>query len=125
MRLWPLLIITLLLNAVLIVAKFLLFGLFNSSLLPIQLIYLLFVFVISIAAARRLGILNYFEGIFGGLLWLVFQLILDYIFIVPFFGFQVFKYWYVWLGHGLMVFAVIFIHKKRHVLIRRTGVDPY
>lgn len=82
-------------------------------------VYGFLVFIISMACARRLGVINYLEAMMVCVVWLIMLFLLDYFVLRLIVGLQVFARGMFWISYLVMLFAVFFFHKKRHVEIRR------
>ena len=84
-----------------------------------QLFFWTIIAVVSAAFVRRLGVINLFECVFLQMLWVGLDLLLDLLITSLYTGLRIFSDWVYWAGYGIMVLAVFFAHKKRHVHIRR------
>jgi len=84
-----------------------------------NLIYWALVIITATVLVRSLGVINYFEGIFTAFLWLVVGIISDLIILTTLIGYGMYSKWQFWVGYLLMVLAVFFFHRKRHVEIRK------
>lgn len=82
-------------------------------------LYYALVFILSLAFARRLGVINYLEAIFVCIFWFFTNLFSDLLFTSNFLGTSMFTQRQLWLGYLAMLLAVFFFHKKRHVQIRK------
>ncbi len=72
----------------------------------------------SIAAVRRLGIINYLESVFAAICWWLFALIFDFLITSAFAGLGMFRDIHLWVGYLVMMLAIFLFHKKRHVQLR-------
>ncbi len=72
----------------------------------------------SIAAARRLGIINYLEAILAAGMWWLFALVFDFLITSALVGFDMFRTRELWIGYLVMVVVIFIFHKKRHVKLR-------
>lgn len=74
--------------------------------------------VLAAAICRRFGHINYLEAIFVGFLWVILDIIFDFLITSLFVGVEIFAYWQFWVDYFFMAFFVLLFHKKRHVEIR-------
>lgn len=100
--------------------------LFSYNVLNIESVFIiifiyLFILLGGIAMVRRIGIINYLESIIIIIVWLIFSLILD----VFTFGFSynldVYTKPSFYGTYLIIITAVFFFHKKRHIDIRKGG----
>ena len=106
--------------AIFSVLKYYFFGSVFFENLALQ--YLLFwisTIFLAVILVRKLGVINYFEGVFIAILWFVVALISDLIVLTNFVGYGMYSKWQFWAGYLLMALAVFLFHKKRHVEIRK------
>ncbi len=73
----------------------------------------------TLACCRRLGVINYLEGLMTAIVWLLLSLLGDFLVIVPIVGYEPYKRWPFWAGYLLFGLTIFFFHKKRHVHVRR------
>lgn len=93
----------------------------NLNIDNVILVYVMWLLValISIACARRLGIISYLEAIFVLGVWLLFELFLDLLLISSLAGNEVYHHLYLWISYLVMMVVVFLFHKKRHVEVRK------
>lgn len=77
--------------------------------------------VITIAVVRRMGTLNYIESFFLAFVWLITTLVVDYVILTKFVGWDFYHAWYYWLTHVAVIVALITFHKKLHVQVRKAN----
>jgi hypothetical protein len=82
-------------------------------------IYFLLAAFVTLVLVRRLGTISYLEAIFICALWLVLFVFLDLLITSAFLGTDIFKEWQLWVGYFAMLFVVFFMHKKRHIQVRK------
>lgn len=75
--------------------------------------------IITIAVSRRMGTLNYFEGIFLSLVWLGVSLLTDLVITTSLTGRDVYGTIYFWLTYLVISIVVFVFHKKLHVEARK------
>ena len=83
--------------------------------------YVLWVLIIVITTAfvRRLGVINFLEGILVACVWLFIRAIFDLLVTAPILGIGIYGKVQLWISYALIVAVVFFLHKKRHVHIRK------
>lgn len=81
-------------------------------------VFWLLLVIFTISLSRRLGHINFLEAMLVAVFWFLVNLILDFIITSPFVGFLILGRWQVWVGYALMMLAIFFFHKKRHIQIR-------
>ncbi len=106
------------------IAVFILLKLFFFNITGLQsafyfYLYLFAIFLFSLALSRRLGVINYLEAMFTCVMWFFFNFLADLVFTSNFLGTTIFRQKELWLGYLIMVTAVLFFHKKRHIQIRK------
>ncbi len=101
------------------VLKYGVFRLFDLSSMFNLIVYGFLTFVITLACVRRLGVINILEAAMVAGLWFVGILFADFVVFIQVAGVSMFKSWHLWGGYGVVIIAILFFHKKRHVQIRR------
>ncbi len=91
----------------------------NLDSVLLQMFFGFLVFVISMACARRLGVINYLEGALVTTIWTLGLLFFDFFVLRIILGIFVFSKTVLWLGYGLTAVAIFLFHKKRHIEIRK------
>lgn len=91
----------------------------NIELLPILIVYYLFLAAVSIAVARRLGVVNYLEIFLTIIIWLVFSLVIDLILTREIIGGDKYLTTNFWISYLIMPLAILIFHKKQHVAVRK------
>jgi len=84
-----------------------------------NLIFWAIVIIVTVVLVRSLGVINYFEGIFTAFLWFIVGIISDLIILTALIGYGMYSKWQFWVGYLLMALTVFFLHRKRHVEIRK------
>ena len=79
---------------------------------------LVLIALVSMAASRRLGTINYLEALLAIGMWWLFALVFDFFITSAFVGFEIFRDGHFWIGYLVMGLAVFFFHKKRHIKLR-------
>lgn len=103
----------------LLVLKVIFFGYLDPGTLLTRLLFGLAAVVVSTAAVRRLGYINYLESLLAAGVWFFFALILDFLVLSPIVGeFSVLK-GEVWASYLMLTLTVFLFHKKRHIKIRK------
>lgn len=102
-----------------VVLKFIFFTAFNYQDIYWEFLYWAACAVIAAALVRRLGVINFLEAIFAAGFWFVGDLFLDFFIILPLSGLSIFRTPALWGGYLTMVLFVFFMHKKRHVHLRK------
>lgn len=82
-------------------------------------VYWLLIGVVSIALVRRLGYINFLEAMLVAGFWFLIGLVLDFVITSPIVGFLIAGRWQVWVGYVVMMLAIFFFHKKRHIQVRQ------
>lgn len=77
------------------------------------------VIVITTACVRRLGVINFLEGILVACVWLFMRAIFDLLVTAPILGIGIYGKVQLWISYAVIVAAAFFLHKKRHVHIRK------
>lgn len=75
--------------------------------------------LLGIALIRRIGIINYFEAMYVILIWVVGDLLIDLIVTSNYTGTSIFSSSVYWSGIVALAAGSFFLHKKRHVAIRK------
>jgi hypothetical protein len=73
----------------------------------------------AIGTSRRLGVINFLEAAVAAVLWFIMSLIFDFLITSQFIGLGMFKNVNIWVGDLVMMVTVFWLHKKRHIHIRR------
>lgn len=84
-------------------------------------IYYILLIIFARVISRRLGVINFVEAIFSALIWLLMILLLDS-FIVKSLNLlpdEVFRSEHYWWSYVAILVAVFFLHKKRHIQVRK------
>ncbi|MCL5666803.1 MAG: hypothetical protein M1383_03470 [Patescibacteria group bacterium] len=89
---------------------------FNNSLFSFY--YWIAVMVITAAAVRRLGVINFLESMFVAIFWFLLDLFFDLLITSLFTGFALFSYYQFWTGYFVFLVMIFLAHKKRHIAIR-------
>lgn len=74
-------------------------------------LFLLAIILVTTGVVRRTGILNHFEVIIGFVLWAPLVFLWDFIMLSPFFGYDIFRHLYMWLGYAVMLFSIAVFRK--------------
>jgi hypothetical protein len=82
-------------------------------------VYYLLVIFLAASVSRRLGVINILEAFFVGLVWLVVILLLDSFIAQRFMESGIFRTGHYWWSYLAILLSVFFLHKKRHVQIRK------
>lgn len=114
-----LIIKTLIVQVLLLATRIVFFRALNIELLPVLILYYLFLAAISIAVARRLGVVNYLEIFLTIIIWLVFSLAIDLIITREIIGTDLYTTWNFWISYLVMPLAILIFHKKQHVEVRK------
>jgi len=109
----------LLLWVLLSIIKALFLNVLGLDTLPSEVIFGFVVFIVSMACARRLGVINYLEGALVAVMWTIGLLVADFFILRPILGWSVFTKGIFWAGYAVSAAAIFFFHKKRHVQIRK------
>ena len=91
----------------------------NLDTLILQIVYAFFVFVIAMACARRLGVINFLEAMLATIIWVIGLLVGDFLFTQMVLGKEIFQHVVLWAGYVVAAVAIFLFHKKRHIQIRR------
>lgn len=91
----------------------------NVKVLPLQVLFLFSTIIISMACARRLGVINYLEAGLVAFLWTMGILVADFILLYAVLKLPVFGGITQWLSYAAAAAGIFFFHKKRHVHIRK------
>ncbi len=91
----------------------------NFSLIYIQFVFLILVFIVSLGCSRRLGVINYLEGASVAVLWTLGVVFGDLIFLRAIFLWPVFSHLSIFVSYLVTGLAIFFFHKKRHIQIRK------
>lgn len=103
----------------LLVLKVVFFGYLDPGAPFVRLLFALAAAVVSTAAVRRLGYINYLESLLVAGVWFFFTLVLDFVVLSPIVGeFSVLKV-EVWASYLILALTVFLFHKKRHIKIRK------
>jgi hypothetical protein len=81
--------------------------------------YYILILLIMRVLSRALGVLNFLEAQFVGLLWVVLILFLDSVFAKRFLSIEIFRGAHYWWSYFAVFAGVFFMHKKRHIHIRK------
>ena len=119
MTLGKITILGLLLWLLLLSEKFLFFGAIATAGVWKLWAYYLIIIIICRVLARRLGILNFLEAFFVATIWLLIVLLFDYWVGKRLLGNFVFQDKHYWYGYIAAFVSVFFLHKKRHIQIRK------
>lgn len=90
----------------------------NLQVWPLQVLFIFATIIISMACARRLGVINYLEAGLVAFLWTAGVLIVDLMLLYAVLKLPVFSGITQWLSYGAVATGIFFFHKKRHVHIR-------
>ncbi len=105
-----------LLAAVLVILKIVLFGYFTwAGSFDLHVVYWLIVWVLTTALVRRLGFITMLEAVVVMVLWLLLELIGDGAVATPMVGWRVLIDPSFALGYLFIPLAIFLFHKKRHV----------
>lgn len=110
---------TAIVQVLLLASRIVFFRFLNIDLLPIAIIYYLLLAAISIAVARRLGIVNYLEIFLTIIIWLVFSLVIDLVITREVIGSEQYLTLHFWISYLIMPLAILIFHKKQHVEVRK------
>lgn len=80
--------------------------------------------VIAIATVRRLGVISYLEAMSVIGLWIVMLIAFDFLVTSFALGLKMFGQLDTWRGYLVVALAILLVHKKRHVEIRREMAKP-
>ncbi len=119
MKLDQLILKTIIVQVLLMITKVIFFRFLNTDLLPILILYYLILAAISIAIVRRMGVLNYFEGILVTIIWLVLNILIDLLITQAIIDNGVFSNGHFWISYLVLPLAVLIFHKKAHVETRK------
>ncbi len=119
MKLDQLILKTVIVQVLLMITKVIFFRFLNTDLLPILILYYFILAVISIAVVRRLGVLNYFEGILVTIIWLVLNILIDLLITQAIIDNGVFSNVHFWISYLVLPLTVLIFHKKAHVETRK------
>ena len=75
--------------------------------------------IVTVYLVRRLGIINFFEAFLVIGLWVAGDVLLDAMLTASFSSTRIFSQLYFWGGYGFMAVFIFFMHKKRHIHIRK------
>jgi hypothetical protein len=92
---------------------------FLGSSIPLQVLFGILVFLVTLACSRRLGVINILEGGMAAAVWTVGILIADWLILDHIFHLDIFHQGIVWISYLIVLFGVFFGHKKRHIQIRQ------
>lgn len=81
--------------------------------------YYLLLIVACRMLSRRFGAINFIEAIFIALVWIFEILILDSLIAKKLFAGAVFRSGHYWWSFLVLLLAVFFLHKKRHIEVRK------
>lgn len=82
-------------------------------------VYYLLLIIFSRIFARRFGVINFLEAIFTALVWLLIILFLDYLFAKSLISTAIFRTANYWWSYLAIFVSVFFLHKKRHIHVRK------
>ncbi len=103
-----------------IILKAIFFGFLNYQSLGLAIFYYVIFVIVTIAIARRAGVLNYMEAFLLMIIWLIGSLIADVIITQNILGSFIFKNLYFWVSYPVFLLAVFIFHKKQHVETRKS-----
>ncbi|QQS23220.1 hypothetical protein IPM19_01490 [bacterium] len=110
---------TAIVQVLLLATRIVFFRLLNIELLPILIAYYVFLAAVSIAVARRLGVVNYLEIFLTIIIWLVFSLVIDLVITREVIGGDKYLTVNFWVSYLIMPIAILIFHKKQHVAVRK------
>ncbi len=91
----------------------------NIAPLALNIIVWFLVLILAIALVRRLGVLNFLEGLLVFAVWLFFRAFTDILITAPLLGLGMYGKSQIWISYLILFVGVFFFHKKRHVHIRK------
>lgn len=80
--------------------------------------YWIVTFGLGALLVRRLGIMNYLEGIFVASFWMLEGMLADLLITSLYTGLRIFGLWQFWVGYLFLGLSVFLFHKKRHIAVR-------
>ncbi len=92
---------------------------FLGTSLPLQIVYLILVLAVTLGCCRRLGVLNILEGGMVSVVWGIGILLADWLIVYNLLGLKIFTQGVFWISYLLVMAAIFFGHKKRHIQIRK------
>lgn len=102
-----------------VIAKILFFNSLNMENMGVVIAFYVVLVLITIAVARRMGTLNYFESIFLAIVWLLITLFTDFVVTTAVLGRDVYSSMHWWIGVLIIPLAVFVFHKKLHIEARK------
>jgi hypothetical protein len=99
--------------------KVLFFKILNLTGDSLEYIFWLVLAVTAVALVRRLGVINYLEAAFVAIMWFLSNLFFDLLITIQILGVGLLSKWQLWIGYIILMLAIFFFHKKRHVEIRK------
>lgn len=99
--------------------KFLFLEIFQLSAAWQPYVYYILIVIFSRIISRRLGVINFVEAVFASLVWLLMILILDSFIAKSFMSPKIFTSSNYWWSYLAIFLAVFFLHKKRHIQVRK------
>ncbi len=82
-------------------------------------IYYILLIIFARIISRRLGVINFLEAIFSALVWLLTILVLDSLLAKAVLSAAAFSSPHYWWSYAAILIAVFFLHKKRHIQVRK------
>lgn len=104
-----------------VITKIIFINYLNISSWTVVILFYVALAIITIAISRRMGTLNYFEGILLVVVWTIIGLIADIVVTTHFTGRSVYASGYFWLTYVLIGIVLFVFHKKIHVEARRSN----
>ena len=81
--------------------------------------YYILILLLMRVLSRALGVLNFLEAQFVGILWALLILLLDSVVAKRFLSDEIFRGAHYWWSYFAVFAGVFFMHKKRHIHIRK------
>lgn len=104
---------------VLMALKVVFYRVFSFANPYVEICYWIATLLAAFFLVRKVGVIHYLEAFFTAGFWSVLDLIFDSFVTLPLAGAPIFSTRVLWIGYGLLILAVILVHKKRHVHIRQ------
>ena len=103
----------------LLLEKYLFFQILGFSSAWQPWVYYILIIISVRIISRRIGVINFLEAIFIALIWLLMILLLDSFIGKRFLSEEIFRFNHYWWAYFTVFWAVFFLHKKRHIQIRK------
>lgn len=92
---------------------------FLGTSVSLQIVYLVLVFVVTLACCRRVGVINILEGAMVASVWTIGILFADWVLVYHGLGLKIFNQGVFWISYLVVLVTIFFGHKKRHIQIRQ------